>query len=313
MPGYFYDDILRSADGRTGVDVYADPTKSDPFKWFNLVVKAAPRKGCSISNTFTKQKEVNDDGSEKWSEKSAFKLGYTHDGMKWAFGFANDKYTFGLNSELYKDGDMTVKGDFASEHKPAKGERKATVSFDLSSPDLGGARAFKNFSVEVNSKQEKTIKGKINVRAQDEYNVGASVEHDTKDFKKVLTQFVWNAANADVFARADFKRNLAHLGCAHTRHDDVHHVYEFTYGWGEGFKGIKGHPVEFRFGGEYELSDKTNLSTNVNVNEHCSVNQSVEHKINDKLTTTVNQEFTTENIGSKKPVYEIGFNVEYKL
>ena len=151
------------------------------------------------------------------------------------------------------------------------------------------------------------------MRVQNEYNVGASVEHDTVDFKKILAQFVWNNENADVYARADLKRNFANLGCAHSHHGKVHHVYEFTYGWAEGFKGIKGTPVEFRFGGEYELSDKTTLNTSVAVNEFCSVNNSIEHQVCDKLKTAVNQEFTTENIGSKKPVYEIGFNVEYTL
>lgn len=315
MPGYFYDDLLRGADGRTGVDVYADPTKTDPFKWLNLVVKAAPKKGCTISNTFTKQKEVSDDGAEKWSEKSACKVGYTHKCLKFVIGFANDKYNFGVSKNLHNDGDFNIKGDFASEHKPAKGDRKRTISFDVTSPDMGGARAFENFSVEVNAKQEKTIKNKLNLRVQDEFNVGASVEHDTKDFKKILTQLVWNAAHADVYARADLMSKTANIGCAHSKAKDItmHHVYEFTYGWGEDFKGIKGHPVEFRFGGEYELSEKTNLNTNVTVNEFCAVNQSVEHKICDKLTTTINQEFTTENIGSKKPVYEIGLNVEYTL
>ena len=127
--------------------MYADPTKSDPFKWFNLVVKATPKKGCSVSNTFTKQKEVSDDGTEKWSEKSAFKIGFSHDGTKFALGFANDKYTFGANRELFNDNDVTVKGDFQSEHKPAKDERKATVAFDITSPDMGGVRAFENVSI----------------------------------------------------------------------------------------------------------------------------------------------------------------------
>lgn len=277
MPGYFYDDLLRSADGRTGVDVYADPSRQDPFKWFNLVLKAAPKKGVSVSNTFTKQKEVSADGTEKWSEKSAAKAGFTHDGMKFVVGFANDKYNFGVSRELYNDNDVTVKGDFSSEHKPLKGERKHTTTWDITSPDFNGARAFQNFIVESNNKGEKTIKNKINLRVQDEYNVGSSVEHDTNDFKKILAQFVWNAENADVYARADLKRNLANVGCAHSHHGRVHHVYEFTYGWGEDFKGIKGHPVEFRFGGEYNLSDKTSLNTNVTVNEHCAVNQSIEH------------------------------------
>eukprot|EP00352_Strombidinopsis_acuminata_P009635 CAMPEP_0176376632 /NCGR_PEP_ID=MMETSP0126-20121128/28339_1 /TAXON_ID=141414 ORGANISM="Strombidinopsis acuminatum, Strain SPMC142" /NCGR_SAMPLE_ID=MMETSP0126 /ASSEMBLY_ACC=CAM_ASM_000229 /LENGTH=313 /DNA_ID=CAMNT_0017738177 /DNA_START=24 /DNA_END=965 /DNA_ORIENTATION=+ len=313
MPGFFYDDLLRSHDGRIGADVYADPTRVDPFKWFNFVVKAAPKKGCTVTNTFTKQKEVNDDGAEKWSDKTATKFVYTHEGVKITFGFANDKFTLGANSELYNDNDVKVKGDVAVEDKPAKDDRKVTVSLDATSPDFGGARFFENFSVEVNKKQEKTIKSKLNMRLQDEYNVGASVEHNTVDFKKILAQAVWNAANADVYARADFKQKFANIGCAHSHHDKVNQVYEFTYGWGEGFKGIKGTPVEFRFGGEYELSDKTTLSTSVAVNEHCAVTNSVEHQVCDKWKTAVNQEFTTENIGSKKPVYEIGFNVEYTL
>lgn len=40
-----------------GVDVYGDPDKVDPFKWMNVTVKAAPKKGCVSSNTFIKAKE----------------------------------------------------------------------------------------------------------------------------------------------------------------------------------------------------------------------------------------------------------------
>lgn len=281
MPGFFYDDLLRSQDGRIGTDVYADPTKVDPFKWFNFVVKAAPKKGCTVTNTFTKQKEVNAEGGEKWSDKTATKFVYTHDGVKLTFGFANDKFTLAANSEIYNDNDVQIRGDIASEDKPAKDDRKLTVSLDATSPDFGGARLFENLSVEVNKKQEKTIKSKANLRVQDEYNVGVSVEHDTNDFKKILAQGVWNHPNATVYTRADLKRHLANLGCAHTHHGKVHHVYEFTYGWGEGFKGIKGFPVEFRFGGEYNLSDKTTLNTSTAVTEHCAVTNSVSHKVND--------------------------------
>lgn len=100
----------------------------------------------SVAHTLTKQVEHDDQGAEKWSEKNACKFIYNHKDVKYTFGMANDKFNFGANTQLYNENDMKVQGDFASEHKPAKDERKATVALDVTSPDMGGARLMENVS-----------------------------------------------------------------------------------------------------------------------------------------------------------------------
>ena len=164
----------------------------------------------------------------------------------------------------------------------------------------------------MNQKGDVVVKSKTNLNVQKEYNVGMSLEHDTKDFKKMLGQVVWNASGADVYARSDLKRQVASIGCAHTRQGRINHVYELSYSWNKDFVGMKDLPVEARFGGQYKLSDQTSLNTNLRVNKFCAVTNTVKH-LEGKWSAAVNQEFTTKNIGTKKPIYQVGLNVEYTL
>lgn len=75
----------------------------------------------------------------------------------------------------------------SAEVKQAKDEWKVTGTADVSSPDLGGAKAALNLAVEYTSKAVTTVKPKLNLEVSDEVNLGVSLEHDTKDMKKMWT------------------------------------------------------------------------------------------------------------------------------
>ena len=67
-------------------------------------------------------------------------------------------------------------------------------------------------------------------------------------------------------------------------------------------------PVVIKNGGEYEMSENTNLSWNLNMGQHIDYNQEVSHKLDKNWTVGMVQQLNGET-----KAYDVGFKAEYKL
>ena len=86
------------------------------------------------------------DGSCSQVEKTASKLKINHGDCTTTWGFANDKMSMDARGKAYDDDGWKAHIGFAGEVKQAKKEWKGTGSFEVSSPDLGGAKVAFNVS-----------------------------------------------------------------------------------------------------------------------------------------------------------------------
>lgn len=310
---HFYDNILRDANSNLDVDIYADPTREDAFKAVAFGARAATSKKVTVDHAYTKQTEWK---NEKVAEsvKNTTKVTIAHGECKTTWAFANDKFATTAAAKAYADEDWKVDVNALLESKPAKEEWKVEGGAAISSPDFGGARTFFNIGFEHNNKKEWTFKPKLNVQVQDEFHVGVSAEHDTKDFTKLFGQAVYNMNNRGLYwFRLDSKQNWLAAGCHHTHHGKISHTWEAQYNYADGAQGFQGYPVEFRFGAGYKLSDSSNLSTTLKAGKNVEAHQRVQHKIDEHYTAAVHQHFDSARLGSKRAAYDLGFELGYKL
>ena len=82
------------------------------------------------------------------TEKTAAKIKVSHDGMSSAWGFCNDKFTADLSGK-YDDKDYPMDWAVKTETKPAKGEWKAKLLWDVQTPDISGAKVYQNVSIPI--------------------------------------------------------------------------------------------------------------------------------------------------------------------
>jgi len=298
----FFDDVLRKANSTLGVDVYADPTKVDPFKKVVIGVKAQPKKCVSVDNSWTSQSEWKGD-NEVASEKTATKVGINHGDCKTSWTFANDKFAFNAQAFAFAQDGWKLHLGGGSESKPAKGDWKVEGSADVQSPDFGGAQLWLNLAGEHNNKSETTVKSKLNMVVSDEYKVGVSAEHNTKDFKKLLTHLVWNNNNGNFWLRSDNINQTLGAGCHHTHGSKINHVFEAVYSWDKNFNGFRGQPVEGRFGVSYQLSDESSIAYNGSVGKNVQVSGNVGHRLDKHWSVGANQHFDSSKIGTKQGPY----------
>jgi len=310
----FYSDLLRAVNDRVGYNA-DDPERADNNVDSKFSFSAKPKKHIGLDMSRTVECKDGADGSCLTVEKTASKLKLDHGDCVTTWAFANDKMSMDAKGKAYNEDGWKSNVGGAYEIKQAKSEWKATGSFDVKTPDMGGVKAAINATVEHNNKSETTVKPKINLEVNDEVNLGFSGVWDTKTLKEQWTQAVYKPQdNKDqmFFLRADLVRKFVSAGCDIRVKDGIQHSFEAVFGYGE-FKGIQGHPVAIRAGVEYELSDQTEVSASANWDATYSVNQTVQHKIDSHWTVSATQAFEGANVGSKTSPYHIGFAAAYKL
>lgn len=249
------------------------------------------------------------------TEKTAAKIKVSHDGLNSAWSFCNDKFTADLSGK-YDDKDYPMDWAVKTESKPGKSEWKAKLLWDVSTPDFSGARFNQNVEVEHNSKKEWKVTSKTNVNYDGQYNVGAHVEHDTKDFQKIRVQSVCRPESVDstFWIRADVKNEYVGAGCDNQLKEGIKHSWEALYSWKEGYKGVQGQPVRVLGGVQYDLSNETSLAVTGEAGENYLLKSGQTHKLDKNWTLGLNQRFDSSRL-AKDGVspYDIGFSMTYKL
>lgn len=308
----FYDDLLRDTDSHLDVDIYADPTRTDAFKRAVYGFRAAASKKVTVDHSYTQQYEFKDNKKVD-SEKNATKITIAHGDCKTSWSFANDKFATTANAKAFDQDGWKANVSSLFELKPAKEEWKLEGNSSVSSPDLGGARAFFNFGFEHNSKKEWVFKPKLNLQVQDEINLGVSAEHDSKDFTKQFFQAVYQPKEGgDYFFRLDNKLQWLGLGCHHFHQNKIHHSYEAVYHYKEGAKGFQGQPLTVRGGFHYKLNESSTLQSTLVAGENWEAHQEVTHKIDEHWNVAAHQHFDSGKLATKN-AYDLGFKLGYKL
>jgi len=324
MPGRFYSDLLSGADSRLGVDWtkdavprpagYLHPSAGEPFKDSVYAFKTAPSKATSIEVSKSSEGELKG-ASRAVTEKTAAKVKVSAHGLNTTWGFANDKFTADFAGK-YNDTDYPMDWAVKTENKPAKGEWKAKLLWDVSTPDFSDFKAYQNFEVESNSKKERKVTSKTSVDWQGDYSVGAHVEHDTNEFTKLRFQSTCNTKMVPYgtfWGRADVKSEYAGLGWEDKIRGSPFSV-EALYSWKEGYKGFQGQPVRVAGGFSSNLNDQTSVAVSVEAGESYLVKAGQTHKVDKNWTLGINQRFDSSRL-SKDGVspYDIGFSMTYKL
>ena len=153
----------------------------------------------------------------------------------------------------------------------------------------------------------------VNIELQEETNVGLYAEHDTKELKKGLAQFVYTPKDSGLFwLRANLISQDISAGCDNKLNDVTRHSWEAAYNWG-GAEGIQGTNFSLRGGVDYDLSDQTSLTAAVSAGKDINVNQTVSHKCNKNWTVSATQSYDQDLNKTKQGAYHIGFSVTYKL
>ena len=80
------------------------------------------------------------------TEKTAAKVNINHDSCKTSMSFCNDKMTFDISGDPIDNKDYPSSVALKTESKPAKGEWKAKLLFDIATPDFSGAKIYENVS-----------------------------------------------------------------------------------------------------------------------------------------------------------------------
>ena len=169
-------------------------------------------------------------------------------------------------------------------------------------------------SAEYNQKGAVTVKPNINIEVSDEFNLGVNAKMAGSEIKEMWPQLVYKPSdnkNAFYWARMDMTRKLLRAGCDQVLKDGINHSFEAVYGWGD-FKGIMDKPVALLSGFEYELSDKTTLSTSGSWQGDYDLESTVEHKVDSNWTVSATQTFNSGAAAGRSP-YHIGFSAAYKL
>jgi len=251
---------------------YNDDWKAEAFKLWNVSVSAKPKPNVAMSHTWTKQQEWATE-AYKVSEKTASKLGFKHDDVKFDVSVANDKWSVKASSNLLND-DWKVDGSAMYEDKPGA-QWKAEFAANVASPDMSGVKLNMNMSVDQVSKwadskdgkskewvnQNPNLKMSANVNFEKDFHLGAAVEHDTKDMKKCDVGFMKKEDNNKYWIGYNVKNPLVRMGCSvHYADKNFTHVYEAKYDHAnKDNKQFMGQPIRLGAGGQYVLSKDSTM------------------------------------------------------
>jgi len=308
-------DLLRGVNSRIGFNA-DDPDRADNDVDLKLGFSAKPKAHINLDMEKKTERAIGSDDSTSQVEKTSSKLKINHGDCTTTYTFANDKMAFDAKGKAVDDASWRVDIGMAAEAKQAESKWKVTGNLDVKGKDLGGAKLSMNGSAEYNEKGAIKVKPAINLEVADEFNVGVSLQSDTKAVQEIRPQLVYkpkDCKNSFYWARADLTRSWLMLGCDQKLKDTISHSFELLYGYGKDFKGLQGQPVVIRGGVNYELSDQTEVGAAASFGETYSVGMDVEHKVDKHWTVSASQSFDSERVGKPYGPYHIGFAASYKL
>lgn len=315
MPGFYFDDVLRTTNGHLDKDLWRPAPK---WTLFDISAKCQARDNFAISHKRQwqnewKEKEKGKGEVECHLEKSQTDFAWSKDGIKYGFGLVSDAMKANVAGKL-TEGDWKCDGKAEAEWKHGKGEWKGKGILNVSSPVMAEKlKMWFNAELEHNHKTEWNTLLKMNLN-YDQWHVGFGGENKAGDWDKQHAQVVYNDKSRQYFVRADLKDTVVGIGCSLDK-DDFSHSYEVEADMKEGAVGVAGTPLVINGGGEYELNKKCNIGYTFVLGQHFSYNQAIEHKVDKNWTVTLSQSFDAECLEKdrKKPAYDVGVAFQYKL
>jgi len=294
-------------------------------------VNAQPRSSIAVNHTWTRQQEWKGDKYAE-AEKNATKIGIKHGSTKFDVSAANDKWSFKSGQPLVTD-DWKVNGSVAVEGKPAKNETKVTVASDITTPDFSGVKAFMNLSVEstwkdINSETDTSkpaklapgftnpeIKFDANINFEKDFYLGAAIEHDSKKVTESAVSFVKKDAGDKYWFTYNTTKSVVGAGCLiNYGPKGFKHAYEGKFNHANDARAqLWGQPLSIAAGGKYELSPETAMTYSLEFGKNVSAQAKFDHKLDSHWKVSIQQAYDCNRLDSKRPPYDLGFNVAYTL
>ncbi len=88
-------------------------------------------------------------------------------------------------------------------------------------------------------------------------------------------------------------------------------MWEFNYDVSKKTKGIKGHPVEARWAGDYKIADNLHFKSKLNIGNDWIIENAWIHKVDDKLTVTASDELNLSNLVKDAKTGNLNFGVQF--
>lgn len=165
--------------------------------------------------------------------------------------------------------------------------------------------------------KEDEMSAAVNLTIQGDTHIGASLEHEGGETKKLNIQAVYAGhEKGHSWVRADTMNKWVSAGCSMNESERFNHTYEAVYGYGEKSKthGIKESPVWLRFGALYKMSEKTSLVSNYLIAKHMEKNSNITHKIDDHWKMGVHYHYDQRRAGVKdRAAHEFGYSLHYEV
>jgi len=229
-----------------------------------------------------------------------------------------------VESDLLESDGLKVTGGADFQNKYGE-HQKVGAKLDIESPDMGGVRAFVNLGAErkfmpdirTATNKEDELSAAINLTIQGDTHIGASLEKEGGETKKLNVQAVYEGfEKGHAFVRADTLNKWVSTGCSMNESKRFNHTYEAVYGYGDKSKtaGVKESPVWLRFGARYNISDSSSLVSNYLFAKHMEKNSVIEHKIDDHWKMGVHYHYDERRKESKdRSAHEFGYSLHYEV
>lgn len=291
---------------------------SSKFTLLKVKAAAKPRSNCSLTHEYAKTSEwkgADKDAKEAIVHKTTTKVAFSKGGRNYGIDLTSESIKATLAGNMLK-GDWTIDGKAEGENKFAKADWKAKVALTCASPVLmEKMRIWTNADFETNKKQDKIMVMKQNI-GWEKFNFGWGFEYKGDKFTTKVAHLVHNFdkdSKSNYWTRVNAGEETVGAGCM-IAHGSFAHSYEAEFGYGEkSSEGFYGSPVHVVMGGDYKLSDKTNVDYTMRLSNDITYNQTVSHELNDKLSVNVGQAFDSANLKTKEPAHKLGFSFDYKL
>lgn len=158
------------------------------------------------------------------------------------------------------------------------------------------------------------VKVDANINFEKDWFIGANFEHDTSKRTEAGFSLVKKEAANKYWLTYDHQRNQARTGCLVNKPEtSFTHVYEALYTTKDGKEEFRGFPLVIAAGGKYVLSKESTMTYGVEFKKTQAAQLKFEHKLDKNWKVSFVQQFDACRLGSKRPAYDLGFDVAYTL
>lgn len=206
------------------------------------------------------------------------------------------------------------------EHKcmPAKGTWEGKAEFKIGGYGNDTVSSWSEVQFDTDSSKDHKLTVSNNILCEKKYHTAFKVVSSLSK-KKVSEAYALMAFNdlpfGDMWLRGNILEKIYAVGMSASQ-DGHHHSAELQYDAGNAKnEGLMGKPLFLRYGGVYNLSNKTKFQLMMNVGKQWWITEKWEVPLDDKFKMTMNTKFDLLQYpkGTVKESLQAGFGVEMKL